>query len=43
MVCLYLGEDRASQQNDVGQASSLPVTTAHILRGYLVITDHTRV
>lgn len=45
MVSLDLGEDGASRQNDVGQASNLPAATADTLRlrDHLVIIDHTRV
>lgn len=43
MVSLYLGE--ASQQNAAGQASSLPIAAADMLRhrDQLVIIDHARV
>lgn len=45
MLSLYLGAEGASQWNAVGQASSLPATTADMLRhrDHLGVIDHTGV
>lgn len=45
VASLYLGEAGASQQSAAGQARSLPVAAADMLRhrDHLVIIDHMRV